>query len=372
MLRLLLALLLLAAACTAPDESTSQPTLTEEPGPLLVGQAQQAAAPALLLNPDGAALAWIDADAGGGRYYLRHVQEGQLGPLYTLPVPARNPFDLMLYPAYAGRYHMLWLDADDSGQLRLYSLLLDALGRPEPSPPVLSTLWTARYTAAPDGEEGLHIVWSGGRLDEPALYYQSLDALGRPQFPQLLATEAEWPALAAGEDALYLFWLGTGPAVYGAQLVDGELRGPRALLRPPPLGPADRLDAFHAALDGEQAWLVWNLTRMNGRRESWLASGPVGGEGWEPPQRLRDGEANISWLRPLTGQHHPLPAAALRGGWLGVGEVGTEGLVNWRPLAETAVLLGPPLLAAAPDGRLFLAWSQPGENAADLLLIEVE
>ncbi|MBZ0298384.1 MAG: hypothetical protein K8J31_01530, partial [Anaerolineae bacterium] len=136
-----------------------------------LAEAEQSQAPALWVQPDGVlTAAWIGSDSSGVHQDARVVSGPLLGNSRTLPLPPVHPLMQTLLPGPGDLLHLLWLDADENGEQRLYAALLSADLQIERGPTLISDRETLRYTANVVGDGSLMIIWSGGPLAEPALY----------------------------------------------------------------------------------------------------------------------------------------------------------------------------------------------------------
>jgi hypothetical protein len=74
-----------------------------------------------------------------------------------------------------------------------------------------------------------------------------------------------------------LYWLRTTDgAVMQAGFIDGKAINPKPLVDGVLLNPGDRLDGFYAARDSTYDYLFWNVSRADGRHETWVASAAAG------------------------------------------------------------------------------------------------
>ena len=124
-----------------------------------------------------------------------------------------------------------------------------------------------------------------------------------------------------------------------AGFIEGQAIDPHSLVDGVLLNPGDRLDSFTAAQDSTLTYLFWNISRADGRHETWLATGTPDQPSWQPPTRLRmsipadmsvntsvanllesgfntgiaftasDGRDNVSWVKPASGlfRYYPSP-----------------------------------------------------------------
>lgn len=386
---LLLIIILIVTACSG----TAEP-----PRPTRWGQvytldySEQADAPALWASSPLLNMTWI-AISDFIHQDMQQWREDDFTQTVALRLPSGHPFSQMLLPSGLANTHLLWLDSDenDTSQLRLYGALVPldmdvARGRVR-----LSDRLTLRYTAVTDGGSGLWVVWSGGRVDESALFSQRIDPQGRPLPPEQIVSAADWPALIRANDGrMWLFWIEAGGnRVFRATYSDGVVTDSQAIISVPPLNPGDRLDTFRAALDNTHIYLFWNITRLDGSHETWWTSAPIDAPRWRQAGRLGllaipsqpmetgyntgsgeravPGESWALWTIPLHEQAPMLPAAAQVGLEVGViffqaGELaGYQGVVS---LAETPTggLLGIPSIATDRDRHLYVGWAEPTEE----------
>ncbi len=141
---------------------------------------------------------------------------------------------------------------------------------------------------------------------------------------------------------------------------------PRSLTSAVSLARGDRLIDVQAALDDSGAYFFWNITRANGVSETWVTWGLLTTEFWQPPARLKVNGESLRWAAPLPDQPGSLRAAVASDSGLGIVTLNGGQAVDYQTLVPDAHLIGQPLLRAAANGDLVLAWAQPGDSAANL------
>ncbi len=358
--------LLIAAACTAaPSTVVVNPT----DGVITLAQAQQADAPALATSVDGVTAVWIGSDERGVHQDARRLTNAGLSEITTLPLPPTHPYDQMLITGEGGRLHLLWLDADQDGETNLYGALITPELQVERGPIALSEGLALRYTAVADGVGGLWVAWSGGLLSEMNIYTRRIDSDGRPLLTMTVAENASDPALvrtAAGE--IWLFWLADGQVI--AQQLDAN-GSAHALTSAISLAAGDILVNTGVALDTTAAYYYWNVTRADGTNQTWISAGALTADAWQQPQRLRVDTTALSEFAPLAGQQSLLRAVAQTGSDLGLVNLHAGAIVDYKPLVQNVTLLGLPTLVADSAGGVYVAWSAPGDAAADLRIFRV-
>ncbi len=383
----------LLAGC-APLSTTANAPLSYWGRVITIAQAEQTSAPALSVADDRIAAAWIGADERGIHQDARLLSANALSDPVVLPLPPAHPFEQQMHPAADDQHHLLWLDALETSENRLYAALLSPELRVTRGPTPVSDRETRRYSALPGGDGELLIVWSGGLLAEPALYLQTVDRAGRPRPPVALVTDADWPALIRASDgSLHLFWLRLSDGqLHHATLHNEQLLNTQALAHHAALEAGDRLHSLNAALDNSHFYLFWNVTRAAGGQESWMTTRAFGGSMWSVPVRLGitrivnaeetgyyqtnfnsgttlatySGEGWLSWVAPLRGQFDNLPVAAQFGDEIAVVYFHGGQAQGYQTIAP-AQLIGTPTLHVDQARYLYLAWAQPQPaGAADL------
>lgn len=373
-------MILLLAACSAPPP---EPDSVWEMR--TVGHSATWEAPALLARAEPPLLVWPQT-GDGDPILTRWTDEPQ-----SLGFRAEFPLEINLYPAPQNRNHLLYLDADPARDgLRLRYALLNSDGSARVGPFALADEPVQRYDALPAADDGLIVVWSGGRLQVPALYQQRIDAAGRFSFPELLMRQGEYPALIGTADGPLLFWR-RERAIWLAPLADPDSERPIAPV--PLIRATDRLDAFTVGLDAGSITLLWQIVRENTEPEVWTTTGNINDSRWPDPQRLRlptpasdllatgfghpaqritressPDDPPVTWATPLAGQRDLLPlAASLADGRLGVLYLRRGQIVGWEAVTDNVRLLSPPRIAAH-DNRLYLSWADSEPDAARLML----
>lgn len=281
---------------------------------------------------------------------------------------AKNPDDLD-YGIYAQRYNAAGqplgsefrVNADPAGSQR--------------SP-------AAAFT--PDG--GFWIAWWGNRTggDSGGVYFRRFDAAGAPLAPEA-GLNTEWVGI---QDSVSLASDGVGQmlAVWDSSNLDGtdsDVYLRRFTFAGAPLGPETRINSF---LPGEQEdpWVA--ADRYGGAVIAWSSAGQ-NGEPWgvyaqryAPSGALRGGELKLNttaatvlpdvtaaidqWGQVSAAWHQDGDGSGL-GVWLArlrpegtpLGQV--ERINSHNLLAQTGAAV-----AAAPDGRLVVAWQSDGQDGS--------
>ena len=381
-------MLLLWGCTTTPS---SQETLWGDL--LLIAQVPQTAAPALVLDGDSLTAVWIGSDERGVHHDARRIsQDGVLGNLLTLPLPPRYPHALQLTKGIGDRDHLLWLDADEDGEIRLYSAILDLNLSVFRGPILVSDAQTFRYSAVEDGAGGVLVAWSSRLPDEPTLTITRIDYEGRPvqQLEQLDA--ADYPTLFRSVDGIYLSWLDVNAQVMCLSRFQlGITPICQSRLPTVSIGRGDLLQGLTVGADRTHIYLFWNIQRAQSGDETWFATLPIGGDVWSQPQRLSfttvaaatmqtsynsgqvsaaqlGGEAHFAFAALLPTIGDTLPVAGQSGDELAMLYFADGGVVGYQAITR-ARLLAPPLLLSDQDRHLYLAWSNAvSTDHADLHL----
>jgi hypothetical protein len=219
-----------------------------------------------------------------------------------------------------------------------------------------------------------------------------VDSIGRPREDAVrLVSDADWPVFAQTSGDTYLFWLrGSDGAALCATFTNGEPGDVRQLSEGVHLHPGDRLDGFHVGVDTGTTYLFWDISRVNGSTETWLASGDMEGAQWAAPtqlkvglpeqttietgfnsgvaNRLSSGDRAVHWAVPLDGTFGYLPVAAEVDGRLKVLYFQDGAVAATQDIAP-AHLIGAPALAADRDLFLYVAWAQPASDGRAALQV---
>ncbi|MBI1278635.1 MAG: hypothetical protein GC179_10960 [Anaerolineaceae bacterium] len=387
-------LLLLLAACQ-PVTPTPAPLPQSAWGSVItVAQAEQTDAPALYVDEKGITTAWVGADEQGVFQALRTLNTEGMSDVVRLPLPVR-PYAQQFAPASNHRLHLFWLDSNVNGETRLFTALLKPNLDRDRELTILTQQVTRRYTLLPTVDGGVWAIASGGLSSEPNLYAHFVDDDGRWRLSDnyLIAENADWPAVLQRPDGLFnLYWLrSTDGAVMQSGFIEGQAIDPHPLTDGVILNPGDRLDSFSAAQDSSQTYLFWNVSRADGRHETWLAADTFDQSAWPPPTRLRisvpnnvstnapavhffesgfnsgvaytasEGRDNVSWVKPASGLFSTLPVAAQVDNQIAIVFLRGGHIVGYRPMdTGTKInLIGTPNLVVDRDLYLYLAWSQP-------------
>ncbi|MCA0457511.1 MAG: hypothetical protein LCI00_26320 [Chloroflexi bacterium] len=358
-------------------------------GPVItLAQAEQPNAPALAVSESGVTAAWVGADEQGVFQALRTLNNDAPGEPIRLPLGVR-PYAQQFASAGNGRQHLFWLDSNVEGETRLFTALLKPNLERERELTILTREVTRRYTLLPAAEGGVWAIASGGLASEPSLNAHFVDGDGRWRLNEndRIATDADWPTLLQHADGtVSLYWLrDTDNRVMRGLFNDGVLLNPQPLVDSVTLNAGDRLESFTAAQDNAYAYLFWNVTRVDGSRETWYTAAPPDTATWERPTRLTidvpddiataswfdsgfnvgvvfaasDGEDNVSWVVPASGRFPVLPVAALVGREISVMFMREGQIVGYRPMGLLTDLIGLPTLAVDRDLYIYLSWAQP-------------
>lgn len=397
MRRALLWLLALAGAGCNLGASARTPVPDSSPwgDVFTIAQVEQAGAPAVLAEGAQLRFAWIGADDSGVHQDMRLLADGRLSDRAVLPLPPVHPFAQQLAPAGLDGAHLLWLDADPAAPdpgLRLFTAYVNPLMQVERGPIRVSDRLTLRYASISSDDGSLWVVWSGGLQSEPSLFAQSIDLFSRPRQPQVLVSNADWPALVRSNDgSVYVFWIDLATRqTFRATLGDGVMTEQQAIGTAPTVGRGERMVGMSAGLDRAGGYLFWNVVRADRQVETWFAWGALDAAPWSAARRLGvdwttkalfetgynsgavfpawPGDHWLRWATPAASHNDVLPLAAQVGDGLAViylrgGEVG-----GYQEITRlNSALIGLPALATNRTRHLYLAWSEPHPDGyADL------
>ncbi len=390
MRRSLVVFMLFLCALAPVGQETSAELASVWSAPVTLGQAPQADAPALAVSGGQIVAAWVGADDRGLHQDARRLFAGELGEIVTLPLPPTHPYAQRLLPGSFGSSHLLWLDAAAEGTTNLYSAFLASDLTVERGPVSVSEGLALSYSAVEDGAGGLWLAWSGGLLAEFSVYVRRIDDEGRPLLEMTrLAENATDPALVrAADGSIWLFYI-AGGALLRQRLAPAGDAPAQPLTGAISLGAGDRLIDVRAALDATTAYFFWNVTRVDGTDETWLAAGSLSAASWPQPQRLTitsddaaqvesgfklgkvaaaslEGDTALRWIEPASGQANTLVAAVEGDAGLGVVVLRGGQVIGYTTAVPGVRLLGLPALSVSETGAVDLAWSSPGETAANL------
>jgi hypothetical protein len=376
------ALIGLCALCACSQPPAPAPAPHPYDFELIIAEAPQREPPALWVGDQVGIAAWVGSDEAGVHIDARTFSgaDGALQPAAVLPLPPRRPTALSLHPTSArggtARARLLWLDADDSGAIHLFSALIGGIdsGRltVERGPIRVSDRPVRDYAAAFDGFGRLWTVWRGGLASEPALYLHLLDTEARPSVPQMIAADAGAFALAADGAGLHLFWVDRAAnQVMHTAIIDGVVTHTHPLTNAPALAPADRLLSLRVGIDRLQGCLFWQIERWNGGAPSfevWWTAGGLSRSDWTTPVRMdARAAAPFSAYPPM----ETLLIALDSGSALQIRPCRTGGMGALVESQPSIAWLYPPYAMRRGD-QLYLAWSEPfSESAARLMIRKI-
>lgn len=370
--RFTFALLLFVCAACSPTPPTTAQTTTAPPDPSrMIAQAQQANAPALVLNRNQVLAVWVGGDERGIHQDARLVNSDTT---VTLPLPPTRPFGQALVAGVAGQTHLLWLDADenDRSQNKLYAAMLGADLSVLRGPVGVSEGAAFEFSSVTDGAGGLWTAWSGGAIGEPTIYVRRSDDGGRPLLQTATIGTGEHPALVRTADGgVWLFWLSGGELRRQRLDLPNAPAQAQALTGTVSLVQGDQLVNVQAALDSTSGYFFWNVARANGVSETWWTAGALDADYWRQPQRLTSETGHLlRWAAPLS-QLPELTAAAASDAGLGIVTFGNGSITGYKVVVPGVQLLGMPALILTDTANYALAWAAPGIPFADLRLLNV-
>ncbi|MDX2138983.1 MAG: hypothetical protein SF123_12905 [Chloroflexota bacterium] len=360
--------------------------------PRIITQAEQTQPPALAVLDNGVTAAWVGADERGVHHNARRLVNGTFEPAVTLPLPPIMPRQQTFVAGRAGSAHLLWLDANENGDTRLFNALIATSNLSVlRGPTVASEGVTVRYATLAEAG-GVLVAWSGGLADEPTVTLRRIDDEGRPTETLATVPDADYPQLLYADGTVWFFWQRVSDqTMRAASFIGGSLSEPIALVPSVGMAAGDRLHDIRAGAERSQVYLFWNVNRGDGREESWFASGALSATGWSAPRLLTaepaDGTASptgfnsgrvqaaaagaapVEFAAPLPEQGDTLPVAALQGDALVVIYLQSGQPIAMQTLATGVTLLAAPLLLTDLDRYLYLSWAQPRDGAGELRLL---
>lgn len=375
----------LVSACTPSTNASPPPTPERSSWGTVqtLAFSEYPSAPAVVAN--GVTMfAWAGTDNREARLYAQPA--AAVSPT-ILALKASAPLEVQMYPAAAGRFHLLWRD-DVEGQLHLFYGLFNAEAVAEWGAYDMSeqAIYNSTALSLPDG--GLRVVYSAGWAVEPRLFVQDLDGRGRSQFPIALEQAGDFPTVISYGGAVWLFWQTEDSAVWQGRFEGNMLVEPQSITLMPTLAAGDAIRHLTALGDETYRYLFWQVVRSDGRAETWYAVGEKTGITWSPAMRLtiptigtntaqtgyevgdvlaveRGAEA-VGWSAPLGGVQPIMPIAVQTGDALGIAYLQAGNIIGYQRLVSVGRMIGRPALALRPDRALVLAWSQPDVNASAL------
>lgn len=393
---ILLILLFVMSACMPTQSMSITPTSSPQSqwGDITtVGQAPYAPAPSLWVNKESALMGWIGEEDERVFQGLRRWQDGQLDSVAIPVLSLQTPFEQKIYPADNDGVHLLWMDIEPrSEQIRLFSAYLDNTLTTVIAPETFTSEQVTHYTAIPDIQGAIWVVWSGGLLAEPALYQVRIDGLGRPMFPERLILDGDYPVFAKTLDnQIYLYWLSqVNRRVLRGEFVNGDLQNIRAISQLSASVNSNRLIDFSVGLDRTHQYLFWNTVREDGQVETFFSVSGLDSQEVVSPQAMTItvdtsqtvqtgfnsgvvhtavsiGDTILAHANPLNESADVLPVVVQNGSKLGITYFQGGAIVGYQTLAENISLLRAPQIATDRDRHLYVTWSQPtAYGVADL------
>jgi hypothetical protein len=352
---------------------------------VMLGDAPQREAPALHVTTDAVWAGWIAPQSRLNQHFFRRFERGRVSVVQSPQMPTQFPRDAQLYPA-GGRdtLHQLWLATDERGTVQLYVATLAADLSLFRGPLMVSSNGALCYDTLPDGNGGLWALWRGGNPPHMQLYTAYIDPSGLVLQVNALDVAADGcPRLVAFPENTYAMWESAG-RLQLAELIGGRLTPPQPVTEMPMLSADDRLRTFTAGGDSRWLYAFWNITRADGRNETYFTAGHPSRVAWPSPQPLNiladtittfDTTLNTgttfsavtategrraSWASPAPDVLPLLPVAlTLEDTALGVAYFADGDLRGYQQVTTVAPLLGVPSLRVDTNRHVYLAWSAP-------------
>ncbi|MBN2304744.1 MAG: hypothetical protein JXQ72_09720 [Anaerolineae bacterium] len=352
--------LIAAALYLADDPQPQSPTATDQ------GATHGLQAPVFLLNGNHPALVWRPLDSSTPlSYQSLNPPEAVQG---IIPYNDVNPRTWAAVPAGPDGYHLVWLEPDG----RLRSALITVHGETVRGPIELASIARRDFTLLSLSGDRALLLWTS----DPAGYLVSavIDRAGRPGpiSAPLTRRVDHMTAALDRNDTLHLVWLTrSAPGEWALNYQSGEASNPDRINLDNPhslhtlaLAPGENVTSFQIGLDETHGYAIWGITaaKQPDIERVVVLAFPLDNPANNAIHELQwAGDAALRWPRTTPGQHTIMPlAVALRtpDGWrpaVGTYQGGT--LRDYQIVASQAANAGPPTIAIAPDGDLYLAWS---------------
>lgn len=358
------------SACTtqAPATATEPATIptlvsvdipeTNWDGIELIAQAEQLSAPSFLLMNNETLFSWTGSQGSEARHFSR----GVAGNTQIMALSAYFPQQQQLFPIDRGAL-MVWLDrTDEDFDLRLQVGTFSDSGVALVGPVALSNQRTRNYSAITLDVRQVRIVWSGGLGEITNLYLHQVDHFGRPVSGDLLRIDADYPALLRDtDDNIHLFWLeDNGRSAYHAQF--DEIGDPSLIniqrIASANISGTDTITNFDVGFDGQQAYIFWNIRRINDSQLVLMSQGQLTDERFSAPLPLLTDEGQaIQWINPAQEIQSPLPLIANSEDDLLILWMQNGNLLETEFIVESGALIGLPSIATSEDS-LAVSWAQ--------------
>jgi len=327
--------------------------------------------PALAIVPEQVTFVYVTSDQNGARQVMRRLRDGQFTES-TLTLPPIHPRAQSVFPAANGNVYVLWIDLDEiTGQPTLFAALVlptDEIAR-GPLPISRDNERVYDYAAALAADGTLWVTWSGTISNEATVSMRQIDGEGRPNNARTLATDALHPALIAQPDGSFLLFYeqARGDGVMRALVSDGVTLESTRITGKVARTPGTMIHSVYAAMDETYGYFLWNLTRDDGRRETWISTGNLTALNWSPPARF---EPPYTWARPLVGVQGAVRVAVTQDDDIGIVTLNGGVFGGYEQVTTCTPVLDPPALYA--DARQsYLVWSQPRRGAPATLSLTV-
>lgn len=354
---------------------------------ITIAHAAQAVAPQLTVSHDRLIAVWVGATDDEVLLFERIFSAQSMTDALSLPIPSAYPHQFQTLPVSSGGAHLLWMDAvynQPEGDTLLWTARLNENAEMPRSHIRLSDIRVESYDVIADETGGAVVLWTGGARGEPALYVQTLDLVGRPDFPERLTTDARFPSLVRSDNMLSAYWLRASDqlALHG-EVMNDALANITPAVDSPVLAPMDRIVDFYALSDAQTRYVFWQINRADAAVETWMAYSPLATENWSTPERLGIGDVSEEPYETTFNGGHALQVSTGEA-WLGwssplkdqtvalVAEINDQLVVvyftNGQVVAVQAVvdlthsLIGQPAIFADRDRHLTLAWAEPTES----------
>ncbi len=198
---------------------------------------------------------------------LRLWEANRLAAPKPLPLGIR-PGQVSLYPLADNYYQILWLDQVLPGQSRFVGGTFGADREVTRGPTEIARQPVLEYAAAPTPQGDLIAVWSEVAASGTPIYATTIDSIGRPREPLLIAANGRFPSAAFSANGdLYVAWLEPGSiwTVYYAVFPSGKLK---VGLNPASAGvfkleSSQIIEHFQIGIDAERVYCLWSILTIN-------------------------------------------------------------------------------------------------------------
>ena len=350
-----------------------------------VGQAEQVQAPAIATTSRYVMFAWMVLDGQKSQVVLRSLHhDGEFTEVVSPYLVTALPHEVSLYPSTNQGTHLLWLDVDATGITQLYHARVNLDLSLFRGAVKLSHGGARCYDVLIDTNGSLKVVWQNGHPLHPQLHSAKIDPTGLGFLVSEYVASSGCPKLVKTVDQDVVMWQNAQNMLVVAPLLGDYIGDGETKVQAPILDAYDRFHDLQVGSEGNRIYGFWNITRADGKQETWMSHGQITDNQWSKPQpltvyldateffetTLNTGRTlaasqsatlgqSLAWVSPLDALTHILPVAGVYDGYLSLVYFKDGSIVGYQAVTAVDRVLSVPEIRVDQDRHVYLTWSEP-------------